>query len=233
MDHIKPAEKPKANSSESTKVANQNAPAAKPFTTAMESPNRRTVAPALPPVAVESDWSPPVTRTNLPNHIPHPVSTTVDHPKQSAPPTTTNPFQKFLMKQTAQMPSRGRASEHAKNSRDFTDSSSPKPARSSAMGDIGNSTPKHSGLPKELPPSILDRLAKNVVRGKPNRPQYGNIVGSGDLIANLAMKYGKQPVGGAARVQDPMPMKQPPMKPAAAAPASAEHVITEECTTFH
>ena len=173
-----------------------------------------------------------MTRTNLPNHIPHPVSTTVDHPKQSAPPTTTSSFQKFLMKKTAQTPSKGGASEYTKNSRDFTDSSSPKPAKSSAMADIGNTSPKHS-LPKELPPSILNRLAKNVVRGKPNRSQYGNIASSGDLIANLAMKYGKQPVGGAARVQDPIPMKQPPMKPAAAAPASAEHVITEECMVFH
>lgn len=234
-DHIKTAavDKSKANSNESTKAANQNAPAAKPFTTAME-PNRRTVTPVHPPASVESDWSPPVTRTNLPNHIPHPVSTTVDHPKQSAPPTTTNSFQKFLMKKTTQTPSGGGASDPAKNknSRDFTDSS-PKPTKSSLMTDIGNSSPKHSGLPKELPPSILNRLAKNVVRGKPSRQQYGNIASSGDLIANLAMRYGKQPVGGAARVQDPMPMKQQPVKPVVAAPASVEHVITEECKSFH
>ena len=166
---------------------------------------------------VESDWSPPVKRPDLSNHIPQSVP---DYPKLSTPPTTTNSFQKFLMKKTA--PGRGGAPDHARNSQDSVDSS-PKPTRSPLVTDIGNSSPKQAGLP----PSILNRIAKNV-RGKPNRPQYGNIASSGDLIANLAMKYGKQPVGGAVRVQDPIPAKPQPMKPVAA-PISTDHVITEDC----
>lgn len=189
---------------------------------------KRTVAPNHSP-SVESDWGPPVTKANLPNHISQPVSATVDHPKQSAPPTTTTSFQKFLMKKTAQVPGGGGAPEHARNSQDFVDSS-PKPTKNSLLTDSG---PKQSSLPKELlPPSILNRIAKNVVRGKPNRHQYGGIATSGDLIANLAMKYGKQPVGGAVRVQDPMPVKQQPVKPVAP-PVSTDHVITEECKDFH
>lgn len=98
------------------------------------------------------------------------------------------------------------------------------------MADIGNSSPKQTGLSKELPPSILNRIAKNV-RGKPNRPQYGNIASSGDLLANLAMKYGKQPVGGAIRVQDPVPAKPQPVKPVAP-PVSTDHAINEDCKFF-
>lgn len=183
---------------------------------------RRTVVPNH-----ESNWSPPTKRTELSNHIPQPVSTGVDHPK----PTTTNSFQKFLMKKTAQVPAGDVASGHAKNSQDSADSSS-KHTRSSLMTDIGNSSPKHSGLPKELPPSILNRIARNVAQAKPTRQnQYRNIASSGDLIANLAMKYGKQPVGGGGHVQDIVPVKQQPRKPVA--PPVTDHVINEECRLFH
>lgn len=233
IDHVKPTavESMKANLNGSTELANQNPPAAdKPITTAID-PHplmRKAVAPSG---AVESDWSPPVARADLPNHIPHPVSTAVDHPKQSTPPTTTTSFQKFLMKKTAQAPRGSEASgeggdpERARNSQDLVDSS-PKPTRSSLV-DSGGSYTKHSGLPKELPPSILNRIAKNVVRSKPSRQPYGNMASSGDLIANLAMKYGKQPVGGAVHVQDPMTVKQQPVKPVAT-PISTDHVINED-----
>lgn len=176
---------------------------------------------------IESDWSssPPMKKADLPTHTPQTVHTTLDHHKQ--PPTTTNSFQKFLIKKTAQAPGGGGALDHARSLQDSVDSS----PKSTPVMDIGYSGPKQSGLPpKELPPSILNRIAKNVVRGKPNRQQYGNIASSGDLIANLAMKYGKQPMGGAVRVQDPMPVKQQPVKPVAATP---DHVITDECKNSH
>ena len=175
---------------------------------------------------VESDWSPPVKKPDLSNYIPQSVPTTFDPPKQSTPPTTTNSFQKFLMKKTAQVPGRGGAPDHPRNSQDSIDSS-PKPTRSPLVTDVGNSSPKQMGLP----PSILNRIAKNV-RSKPNRSQYGNIASSGDLLANLAMKYGKQPVGGAVRVQDTVPAKPQPMKPVAP-PVSMDHVINEDCKVFH
>ena len=211
-------------------LTNQNPPVAdKPIRSAVDSSPlvRRTVAPNhVAPVAVESDWSPPVKRPDLSNHIPQSVPTAFDPPKQSAPPMITNSFQKFLMKKTAQAPDRGGAPDHARNSQDSVDSS-PKPTRSPLATDIGSSSPKQTGLSKELPPSILNRIAKNV-RGKPNRSQYGNIASSGDLLANLAMKYGKQPVGGAMHAQDPIPTKPQPMKPVPP-PVSTDQVITEDC----
>jgi len=189
--------------------------------------DRRTVVPNHP--VVESNWSPPVKRAELPSRISQPAPTGVDHPKLSTPPTTTNSFQKFLMKKTAQVPAGGVAPDHARSSQDSADAS--KHTKNSLTTDIGSSSPKNLGLPKELPPSILNRIAKNV-RGKPARQQqYGNIASSGDLIANLAMKYGKQPMGGAGHVQDPMPVKQQSMKPVA--PPVNDHVINEECRLFH
>ena len=212
-------------------ITNQNPPVAdKPTKSAVsQHPLDRRAVVTNHVAPVESDWSPPVKRPDLSNHIPQSVPTAFDPPKQSTPPTTTNSFQKFLMKKTAQVPGRGGAPDHARNSQNSVDSS-PKPTRSSLVTDISNSSPKQTGLPKELPPSILNRIAKNV-RGKPNRPQYGNIASSGDLLANLAMKYGKQPVGGAIRVQDPVPAKPQPMKPVAP-PVSTDHVINEECKLF-
>ena len=185
---------------------------------------RRAMAPSY--AAGESDRVPPVKRSDLPGNIPQPVPTTVDYPKQSTTPTTTNPFQKFLMKKTAQPPGGGGAPNHAKAPQDSVDSS-PKPTRSSLVTDMSNGSLKQAGLSRELPPSILNRIAKNV-RSKPSRPQYGNIASSGDLIANLAMKYGKQPGGGAVRVQDPIPAKPQPIKPAPP-PVTTDQVITEAC----
>lgn len=242
-DRIKPTatpagvEKSKPNWSPSNgSTKNQNAPSTGDKPVGDSSPLvRKAVAPN--PVVSESDWSPPVRRAEVPNHLSQP---TVDKP-----PTTTNSFQRFLMKKTTQVPSGGVAQvpnvgvapDNTKILQDFVDSSSkpvhssPKPARNPLRPDTGNSSPKQSGLPKELPPSILNRIAKNVAHGRSNRQQYGNIASSGDLIANLAIKYGKQPVGGAVRVQDPMPVKQQPVKPPTV-PVNMDH-INEECNLFH
>ena len=208
-------------------VTNQNPPVTNQPIRSTVDPSplvRRVMAPSY--ATGESDRVPPVKRSDPPCHIPQPVPATIDYPKQSTTPTTTNSFQKFLMKKTAQPPGGGGAPNHARTPQDFVDSS-PKPTRSLLVTDISNGGPKQAGLSKELPPSILNRIAKNV-RSKPSRPQFGNIGSSGDLIANLAMKYGKQPVGGAVRVQDPIPAKPQPIKPAPQ-PVSTDQVISEAC----
>ncbi|XP_065913290.1 ankyrin repeat and SAM domain-containing protein 6-like isoform X2 [Dysidea avara] len=151
------------------------------------------------------------------------------HPVSASPPTTRSSFQKFLMKKSSQgnVPS-----ELAVAKTPSTADSSPPKTNKNPAGIVGVvSDFKKPGASKELPTSIFNLLAKNApkagTRNKANKHPYGNVGNSNDLIANLAMKYGKQG-GVAAYVQDSPPVKHHTKQLAAPSVANVTPSITED-----
>jgi len=149
------------------------------------------------------------------------------HPVSASPPSTRSSFQKFLMKKSSQgnIPS-----ELAVARTPSTTDNSPPKANKNSTGNVGISDFKKPGPSKELPPSIFNLLAKNAPKtgahNKVGKHPYGS---SNDLIANLAMKYGKQG-SVAAHVHDSPPVKHYAKQPVVAPTVAAmTPTITEDC----